>query len=180
MNVVASGAGVAEKPLPAHRFAAAIIAARLGQGARLVAAAMFAAVFLLFCYKIVERYLVHHPIAWGDEVCVILFIWINFWANAFIVRDHEQICFDLAYRPAPPPLRRVMALLRAAILFAIFAWSLPGSISYILFLWRQKTPVLSLRLDFIYSCFGIFLVAVLVRTLWNLAGLLGPRWRDRV
>ena len=48
---------------------------------------MFAAVFLIFNYKIVMRYLGHDAVAWADEVSVMLFIWIIFWANAFVVRD---------------------------------------------------------------------------------------------
>ncbi len=177
-GIVETGAAVASPRAPEGLLER--LGVRLGFFARLVAAAMFGAVFLIFCFKIIERYLVHDPVAWPDEVCVILFIWINFWASAFIVRDRDQINFDLAYRPAPPPLRRAMAVLRLLILGAIFAWALPGSIDYILFLWREKTPVLTLRLDFVYACFGIFLVAVLFRTVRDLVVLFGPRWRNRV
>jgi TRAP-type C4-dicarboxylate transport system permease small subunit len=113
-------------------------------------------------------------------VSVILFIWIIFWTNAFIVRDKEQITFDLLYRPAPPRIKRWMAVARLVLIGGIFLWALPGSIGYILFLWRERTPVLNLRLDMVYSCFGIFLVAVIVRALWGIAALLGPKWHRSV
>ena len=45
--------------------------------AELVAALMFACVFLIFCVKIVMRYVGHNELAWTDEVSIILFIWID-------------------------------------------------------------------------------------------------------
>lgn len=153
---------------------------RLRRLAELVPALMFALVFLIFNYKIVTRYLEHDEAAWADEVSVILFIWIIFWANAFVVRDKEQITFDLVYRPLPDRWKRWMALARLALVGGVFAWALPGSLDYIAFLWRERTPVLNLRLDLIYSCFGLFLVAVVLRSLWLGFRLLGPRWRSYI
>lgn len=151
---------------------------RLRRFAALVPALLFALVFLIFNYKIITRYLEHDEAAWADEISVILFIWIIFWANAFVVRDREQITFDLAYRPLPDRWKRVVALARLVIVGGIFAAALPGSLDYIAFLWRERTPVLNLRLDIIYSCFGLFLVAVVVRSAWLAWRLLGPRWRS--
>ena len=55
---------------------------------------MFAAVFVIFNYKIFTRYFEHDEAVWADEVLVILFIWIIFWAQAFVVREQDQISFD--------------------------------------------------------------------------------------
>jgi TRAP-type C4-dicarboxylate transport system permease small subunit len=144
------------------------------------ACGMFAAVFLIFNYKIFTRYFEHDEAAWADEVLVILFVWIIFWANAFLVRDKQQISFDLVYRLLPNDTKRYVALARAALIGGIFAWALPGSLDYIRFLWREHTPVLNLPLDWVYACFGIFLVAVIARALISGAKLLGPRWRDEL
>jgi TRAP-type C4-dicarboxylate transport system permease small subunit len=145
-----------------HRFASA------------TAALMFAAVFTTFMLKVVLRYAASIQLAWADEVCSILFVWIIFWANAFLVPDSQQIAFDLVVRTLPPRGRRVAAILRNLILGGLFAAALPGSIGYILFLWREHTPVLQLRLDFVYACFGFFLIAVCVRAAVSLWQLLRP------
>jgi TRAP-type C4-dicarboxylate transport system permease small subunit len=155
-------------------------ATRLRQIADCIACAMFAAVFLIFNYKIFTRYFEHDEAVWADEVLVILFIWIIFWANAFLVRDREQITFDLIYRLLPPGAQRGVALARVILIGSIFACGLPGSLDYIRFLWREHTPVLNLPLDYVYSCFGLFLIAVIVRSILAAAKLAGPRWRDQI
>lgn len=159
---------------------AAQVAARAHQAANLVSGLMFAAVFVIFNYKIVTRYLEHDEAVWADEISVILFIWIIFWANAFLVRDREQITFDLVYRHVGDGTKRWMALARLVLIGGIFLWALPGSVDYILFLWRERTPVLNLRLDIIYSCFGIFLAAVIIRSAWGIVKLVGPKWRGSI
>ena len=158
----------------------AALPARLRQVANWLAATMFAAVFLIFNYKIFTRYFEHDEAVWADEVLVILFIWIIFWAQSFIVRDKDQITFDLVYRLLPPRGQRAAALVRYLLIGGIFLWSLPGSLGYIQFLWREHTPVLNLPLDWVYSCFGLFLIAVIVRCAFGVRKLLGARWADEI
>lgn len=159
---------------------------RLGPVARLRhvadrgASAMFAAVFLIFNYKIFTRYFEHDEAVWADEILVILFIWIIFWTQAFVVRDRDQISFDIVVRLLPAQGKRVAALARYTLIGGIFVYVLPGSLGYIRFLWREHTPVLNLPLDWVYSCFGLFLVAVIVRSFIAARQLFGARWRDHI
>jgi len=80
----------------------------------------------------------------------------------------------------PAQGKRLAALLRNVLIGGVFMWALPGSLGYIRFLWRERTPVLNLPLDWVYSCFGIFLVAMIVRALFGVRQLLGPRWREHI
>ena len=148
--------------------------------ANAAAVLMFAAVFLIFCFKIALRYIAHDSMAWADEVSIILFVWIVFWANALILRERDHIRFDLIYVLLPPNGRRAFAILRAILLGAIFLYALPPTLDYILFLWREKTAVLGLRLDRIYLCFPLFVAAVVIRAAADLALLLTPRWREHI
>ena len=151
-------------------------AARLG--AQGVAVGMFAAVFLVFCAKIIARYVEHAEMAWADEVCTVLFIWIVFWANTLLLSDHDHIRFDLVTNVVPEGVRRWMAVARAVLVGGVFAYATPATIDYIRFLWRERTPVLLWRLDVVYACFGAFVVSVVVRAAWQLWRLAGPRWRS--
>ena len=120
------------------------------------------------------------PIPWADEVSVILFIWVIFWANAFILREREQITFDLVYRLLPPRGQRAAALLRTLVVGGLFAAALPTVVDYIAFLWREHTAVLMIRLDYVYACFGLFVFMVAVRACIELARLAGRRWREHL
>jgi len=155
-------------------------AERLARAAELTACALFAGVFAVFVYKIVMRYAAHDPIAWADEVSVILFVWVIFWANAFVVGDRRQISFDLVYRMLPPRARRIAAMARLLLVGGLFAAALPGVVDYTLFLWRERTPVLGLRLDLVYGCFALFVAAVCARAAAGLARLAGTSWRAQL
>ena len=141
---------------------------------------MFAGVFLVFVYKIIMRYAAGDAVAWADEISVILFIWIIFCANALTVPGRRQITFDLVYRLLSPSARRTSRVARLLIVGGLFLWALPSVIDYILFLWRERTPVLSLRLDFVYACFGLFAVAVVVRAAIALYQLTRLGWRQQI
>jgi TRAP-type C4-dicarboxylate transport system permease small subunit len=150
---------------------------RAGEG---LCALLFAGVFLVFIYKIFMRYAEGNAVAWADEVSVVLFIWIVFLANALIVEDRRQIAFDLVWRHAGPKARRAIGIVRALLVGGLFLVALPGSWGYIAFLWRERTPVLLWRLDWVYACFGLFMLAVVLRLGWSLVRLLRPGWQGAV
>src|SRR5271168_2361067 len=113
------------------------VARGIAQAAESVCIGLFAAVFLVFVWKIAMRYLAHDAVAWADEVSVVLFIWIIFIANGFVVEDRRQITFDLLYRHVGPGTQRVFAVLRILLVGGIFSAALPGALDYIGFLWRE-------------------------------------------
>jgi TRAP-type C4-dicarboxylate transport system permease small subunit len=145
-----------------------------------VACLMFVAVFTIFCIKIAARYGAHAAMAWADEVSIILFIWIVFWAASFILAEREHIRFDLIYHAMPPAVRRGMAIARALLIGGLFLYAAPATLGYIQFLWRERTPVLELRLDWVYAIFGVFVVTVPIRSAWAITRLLGRDWRSRL
>jgi TRAP-type C4-dicarboxylate transport system permease small subunit len=154
------------------------IGAAIGRGADAVTSLMFIAVFAAFIYKIVMRYAAGDAVAWADEVSVVLFIWIVFLANGFMLDDRRHITFDLIYRHLSERNQRVIAAARSLLVGGIFLCALPASVDYILFLWRERTPVMGWRLEYVYACFALFMLAITVRLAYRLVLLLGPRWRQ--
>lgn len=154
--------------------------ARLRQLATVITTLLFAAIFLIFMFAIVMRYIVHQPVAWADELNLILLLWVMFLGGALVLRDKEHVAFDIAWNAAPPRGRRAMGIVAALGFGALFLAALPGTWSYITFLWRERTTVLEWRLDLVYSCFLLFFVSVIVRFGASLVRLLGPQWRDEV
>src|SRR5262245_11292159 len=127
------------------------------------AALLVAAVFVAILVGVARRYLFGVPLVWIDELSTILFIWSIFWAGAFAVGVREHVSFDLVHQALPPRaaqwIWRAVCIVVAVALFA----ALPKLWNYVAFLWRERTPALQWRLDYVYLCFTLFIAAAAVR-----------------
>jgi len=129
-------------------------------------AAMLATMFVVFIIQIVFRYLLNLPIGWTHEISVMMWLWMVLFGTAFVVRDSEEIRFDILYSAAGPQTRRIMVLVSSLSLVVLFSISLPAVIDYIAFMKVEKTAYLKIRFDYLYSIYGIFAVAMIVRQLY--------------
>src|SRR5690606_3352408 len=129
-------------------------------------AAMLATMFVVFIIQIVFRYLLNLPIGWTHEISVMMWLWMVLFGTAFVVRDSEEIRFDILYSAVGPRTRRAMVLASSLTLVVLFAISLPAVIDYITFMKVEKTAYLKIRFDYLYSIYGIFAVAMIVRQLY--------------
>src|SRR5207237_417693 len=80
------------------------------RAARLVTAALVAALFLDLLAGVAGRYVLGRPLAWSDELAVILFVWLVFWTGAFVLSMREHVAFDVVYDLLPPRLRAVLGM----------------------------------------------------------------------
>lgn len=154
--------------------------ARVRQVSEVISGLMFAAIFLVSIAGIAMRYVAHAPLLWGTEVQMLLLMWCTFLTDAFVIRSGDHVAFDVVWEMVPPPVRRVLGVLGRLIFALIFIAAFPYLLDYVLFLWRERTDVLELRLDMVYFCFLIYMVAVIVRLLAELADYLGRHWRTHV
>jgi len=131
-----------------------------------VLAAMLGLMFAAFILQIVFRYLLNLPIGWTNELSVILWIWLVLFGAAFVVREEEEIRFDLIYSAVGPGARRVMFLISAMVLITLYGISFPAVWDYVTFMKVESTAYMKIRFDWLYSIYVIFVVAVIVRYLW--------------
>ena len=104
--------------------------------------------------------------AWADELSTVLFIWLIFWANAFLLPDRKQIAFDLLYRNVPPALASARDDGGAGwlVVGGLFAWALPGVVDYLcISCGASGRRCCSGGWTWVYACFGMFVLAVVVR-----------------
>jgi TRAP-type C4-dicarboxylate transport system permease small subunit len=131
-----------------------------------VLAALLATMFIAFMVQVVFRYLFNFPIGWTSELSTITWIWLVLWGAAFVVREDEEIRFDILYGSVNRGTRRAMAIAAAASLLALYFLSLPAVIDYVTFMKVQRTAYLKIRFDYLYAAYVIFAVASIVRYLW--------------
>jgi len=129
-------------------------------------AAMLAVMFTVFILQIFFRYVVNLPVGWTHEISVIMWLWMVLFGTAFVVRDSEEIRFDILYSAVSDRWRRILVVTTAAILIAFFSISLPAVIDYVMFMKVEKTAYLKIRFDWLYSIYAIFAVATIVRQFW--------------
>jgi TRAP-type C4-dicarboxylate transport system permease small subunit len=131
-----------------------------------VLAAMLAVMFIAFNLQILFRYLVNLPIGWTSEISAVLWIWLVLWGAAFVVREEEEIRFDLIYGAVGPALRRAMLLVGAAALVILYVISFPAVFDYVTFMKVESTAYMKIRFDWLYSIYLVFVLAVVARYLW--------------
>lgn len=131
-----------------------------------IACAMLAAMFVAFIIQIAFRYLLNLPIGWTHEISVVLWIWLVLFGSAFVVREREEIRFDLVYGAVGDRARRVMGIVTAAALIVLFGISLPAVVDYVTFMKVERSAYLKIRFDYLYSIYVVFAVAMIVRYIW--------------
>ncbi|MGH6887467.1 MAG: TRAP transporter small permease [Geminicoccales bacterium] len=127
---------------------------------------MLAVMFLAFIVQIVFRYLLNFPIGWTTELSIITWLWLILWGAAFVVRESEEIRFDIIYGSVGPNARRLMAGIAATALVALYALSLPAVADYVAFMKVQETAYLDIRFDWLFSIYLVFAAASIARYLW--------------
>jgi C4-dicarboxylate transporter DctQ subunit len=142
------------------------IGAWLHRRAENVIALMLATMFLAFVFQIVARYVFNWPVGWTTEVCVLAWLWGVLWGSAFVIREDEEIRFDIIYSAVSARTRRIFTLITGLALIALYGVSLPAVADYVAFMRVERSAYLKIRFDWLYSIYVIFAVAVLVRYVW--------------
>ncbi len=127
---------------------------------------MLLMMFVVFILQIIFRYVLNLSIGWTHEVSVALWIWIVLFGSAFVVREVDEIRFDLIWGGASDQSRRIMQIICAAALIFLFGISLPAIVDYVTFMKVESTAYLKIRFDYLYSIYVVFAVAMIVRYMW--------------
>jgi C4-dicarboxylate transporter DctQ subunit len=147
-------------------------AAWLRRRAENVAAAMVAVMFAAFVVQIVFRYFLNFPVGWTSELSVVMWLWLVLWGAAFVVKEREEIRFDLLAEAAGRRARIAMGIVTAAALLVLYGASLPATYKYVTFMKVESSSYLKIRMDWLFSIYLVFVLAILARYLWILWGLL--------
>ena len=148
-----------------------------------IAAAMLAAMFATFLLQIFSRYVMLTPFGWTLELCLILWVWVVFFGNAFIVRERDHVTFDILYLAAPRRLRQVLALISAAAVATGMIYAFAPTWDYIDWMKIRKTTTVKnpltgskIPLRDVFSIFALFMIVVALRYLWRFVDILrnGP------
>lgn len=154
--------------------------------AEAVAAILMALMFLTFILQIVVRYTARlawvperFPLldptgyGWTLEFCLLLWVWLVFWGNAFVVRERDHVTFDILFYAVRPAIRRWFIIISGIAICVGFLLSVEPTLSKFYILRLKKTATLStvfgdwIRMRDIYSIYIVFLITVALRYAWS-------------
>ena len=151
------------------------LARRAHRVAEAVAALLLAVIFVAFILQIVFRYAFNFPVGWTSDLAVAAWLWLVLWGAAFVLKDQDEIRFDLLSGAVGRRSRIGMGIVGAIAMVVLFAMSLPAAYDYVSFMKVERTSYLKIRFDWMYSIYILFALAVIARYLWKLAFLLRGR-----
>ena len=139
------------------------VARWLRRRAENVSAFLLLAMFLCFVLQIDARYVFNYPLGWTDEVSVLCWIWCTLWGAVFVLRERDEVRFDIIYSAMSAGTRCVFTIITGIAAIVLFAIALPAVIAYVTFLKVERSAYLGIRLDYLYSIYVLFSVGVIVR-----------------
>lgn len=128
-----------------------------------VLSALLVAMFVAFMLQIVTRYVLNAPLSWTAELSTLAWVWGILWGAGLVLRDDEEIRFDVVYALMSPGVRRVCDAITGIAVVVVFTWSLPAMVDYVTFMKVERSAYLGIRFDLLYSVYLIFAVAMIIR-----------------
>ncbi len=134
--------------------------------ANAIGGGLFLTLFIVFVIQVTARFGLNKPLAWTDELAVILYVWIILWAAAFVVPEREHVAFDLLWNSAGPRTRHAMQIVGNLLIGGLALCAIPATWDYVHFMKREATPVLGLPFMWVFLPFVFLLVALVFRSAW--------------
>jgi len=132
-----------------------------------IAALMLGALFVVFLIQVASRYVFNAPALWTLEACLTLWLWVVFWGGAFVLQEKDHVRFDVLYVAVGRNLRRGFAIVSAIAIGGGMLAALPATWSYINFYQIKRSAVMGIRLDIVFSIYGIFAAVLVIRYFWR-------------
>ena len=104
-----------------------------------VAVALLSVMFATFIVQIFARYVLNNPVGWSEEVIITTWLWTVLWGAAFILRESEEIRFDIIYSVVSERTRRVFTVLTGVALVTLYGISLPAAYKYVSFMKVERS-----------------------------------------
>ena len=123
----------------------------LRQRAENVTVALLCVMFATFIIQIFARYVLNHPIGWSEEVIITTWLWTVLWGAAFVLRESEEIRFDIVYSLVSERTRRIFTVLTGVAVVALYGISLPAAYNYVSFMRVERSAYLRIPINWLYS-----------------------------
>ncbi len=143
-----------------------------------VAVALLTVIFLSFILQIVSRYIIRHPLGWTLELCLLCWLWLVFWSSAFTLKDEDHVRFTILWDHSSKRLRRIYAIFTGICIIGAFGAALPATYGFVSFMAIEKTSLLKVRFDVVFSVYLLFTIAIIAHYAGRIIKILRRRDED--
>lgn len=120
-------------------------------------------VFIVFS-NVILRYCFNAPYQWGEEVEMLLIVWVIWYGGSAAFRTGNQICVDMVLGLLPQKAQKVVNVIIFILSFFVILFMFRQGLSYVLQLHdtNRVTETLHISRAFVYSCMpaGCFLMLI--------------------
>ncbi|HOZ66286.1 MAG TPA: TRAP transporter small permease [Burkholderiaceae bacterium] len=134
-----------------RRFAEGVLVVMMG--------IMFATVIA----QVIFRYVLNLPLAWSDEICNFIWLWGILWGASFVMRNHEDIRFDMLYNLLSRKSKRILTFVASSSLVLVLLLSLPKTWSFIDFMKIEKSAAMGIPMNWVFGLYLVFIVTMCIR-----------------
>ena len=136
---------------------------------------LFLTLFVVFLIQITARFGFNKPLAWTDELAVILYIWVIMWAASTMVAQREHVVFDLVWNSVGRRSRMAMKVIGNLMIGGLSLVAIPACWDYVSFMGREGTPVLGMPFTWVFVPIVLLLVTLVTRAVLEIWSALHGR-----
>ncbi len=120
-------------------------------------------VFITFS-NVILRYCFNAPYQWGEEVQMLLIVWVIWYGGSAAFRTGNQICVDMVLGLLPVKVQKVANVVIFILSVAVLLFMFRQGLSYItqLYSTNRVTETLHIPRAFVYSCMPIGCLLMLI------------------
>jgi tripartite ATP-independent transporter DctM subunit len=134
-----------------------------------LAALLVVAEVVILSAGVFERYVLHTPLVWGDELAVILFLWLAMLGSVVAYRRGEHIRLSIALRRAPPQVAELLEIFSSVIVALFVLELMPATLKFFGQETVDLTPALNIPRSDVVLAIIVGLVLILILALMRLA-----------
>ncbi len=146
----------------------------------LIAAAIFASLFIAIVAQTTMRYVFNSPLTLTLEFATLAFIWLTFWVASFGLAVKDHISFDIVSNLFPEQARRLFAILTNLFFAVVFVLAAQAHWEYFEFLDLTRTGSMNIGHQWAFGPFFIFFAIMPVKLALNAVILMSPRWKELI
>lgn len=135
---------------------------------------LFLTMTTLITVQVITRFTLGSGFAWGEEVAVILFVWIAFLGISYAFRNNRQISVDFARNKLPVKARKILVIMVEISMVALMIILLRGAIanSRAIALYGDNLQAVPITLNVLYFAaiigFALSIMRIVQSIVWKI------------